>query len=559
VVTVILMDREDAGATELVRASVGRWRDSMHPSWGSSRDGDGVVAEREDERDLMFAEEPSSGGQRRVSSPGRFSEERENERPLRQLPRGELESDSGRRRPAEPTLTHLTEEDLDGLSSDETRTVLLNLAAERRALQELFDRQQQSQRKQQSQSQREVESGPLSSEYEEQAEQAYQIAASAQQSETTTRQQLDARVPMEKKTGYSPALVMKESMAAVQSHERQRKAASRREVLIDEQELEAEQAESYHAKVEQKKRKQQALVEKYYRRMRRQKAAKAAERKAFIKAAKERGTKEGFKAIHSPSTPEKLDTLELPVGRLATQLADSQTDASQDPKVLRMQDQISHLEGVLKTQQKQTHEQQRNNLRQHRLQQRRMRAQKLRVKQMQQRAQKQMRQVAEEEEEEEQTTRQHPQRSAKESALRKVARRPRQPAVMDDSKLSEFSGTGVTTGISLSPKHSTSRMSTSRMAAGDASAASSSLMKKALRSIKHETVDDPVADLPKSKGKEPEIPHTENKDDAEWSIIEYSIWGTVGALVVGLCGVIIYCACKQPRDRPWGLPPKRQF
>merc|ERR1719446_697197 len=85
VVAVILMDREDAGATELVRASVGRWRDSVQPSWRSFRDGDGVVAERDDDRDLMFAEEPSSGGERRAYSRGRFSEERENESPLKQL------------------------------------------------------------------------------------------------------------------------------------------------------------------------------------------------------------------------------------------------------------------------------------------------------------------------------------------------------------------------------------------------------------------------------------------------------------------------------------------
>lgn len=51
----------------------------------------------------------------------------------------------------------------------------------------------------------------------------------------------------------------------------------------------------------------------------------------------------------------------------------------------------------------------------------------------------------------------------------------------------------------------------------------------------------------------------ENEEEAEVNLIAYALWGSVGALVVGLLGTVVYCACQQPRDRPWGMPPKRQF
>merc|ERR1711924_331464 len=54
----------------------------------------------------------------------------------------------------------------------------------------------------------------------------------------------------------------------------------------------------------------------------------------------------------------------------------------------------------------------------------------------------------------------------------------------------------------------------------------------------------------------PPPPHTEDASAATWQIVEYSLLGTGGALLLGLCGTIAYCACKQPRDRPWGMPPK---
>jgi hypothetical protein len=57
----------------------------------------------------------------------------------------------------------------------------------------------------------------------------------------------------------------------------------------------------------------------------------------------------------------------------------------------------------------------------------------------------------------------------------------------------------------------------------------------------------------------PPPPHTEDASAATWQIVEYSLLGTGGALLLGLCGTIAYCACKQPRDRPWGMPPKRQY
>lgn len=51
----------------------------------------------------------------------------------------------------------------------------------------------------------------------------------------------------------------------------------------------------------------------------------------------------------------------------------------------------------------------------------------------------------------------------------------------------------------------------------------------------------------------------ETQAEAENHLLYYAIWGSVGALVVGLFATVIYCACQQPRDRPWGMPPKRQY
>lgn len=51
----------------------------------------------------------------------------------------------------------------------------------------------------------------------------------------------------------------------------------------------------------------------------------------------------------------------------------------------------------------------------------------------------------------------------------------------------------------------------------------------------------------------------ETETEADWGLVSYAIWGSVGALMAGLCGTVIYCACQQPRDRPWGMPPKRHL
>jgi len=62
-----------------------------------------------------------------------------------------------------------------------------------------------------------------------------------------------------------------------------------------------------------------------------------------------------------------------------------------------------------------------------------------------------------------------------------------------------------------------------------------------------------------SDDEQPVIEGAENEEQAETDLIAYAIWGSVGALVVGIFSTIVYCACQQPRDRPWGMPPKRQF
>lgn len=58
---------------------------------------------------------------------------------------------------------------------------------------------------------------------------------------------------------------------------------------------------------------------------------------------------------------------------------------------------------------------------------------------------------------------------------------------------------------------------------------------------------------------DPSMEGEENEEEAEYDLIAYAIWGSVGALVVGLLTTVVYCACQQPRDRPWGMPPKRVF
>jgi hypothetical protein len=68
-----------------------------------------------------------------------------------------------------------------------------------------------------------------------------------------------------------------------------------------------------------------------------------------------------------------------------------------------------------------------------------------------------------------------------------------------------------------------------------------------------------VAEPTPSDEEEPTIEGGENEQQAEYTLIAYAIWGSVGALVLGIFSTIVYCACQQPRDRPWGMPPKRQF
>lgn len=47
--------------------------------------------------------------------------------------------------------------------------------------------------------------------------------------------------------------------------------------------------------------------------------------------------------------------------------------------------------------------------------------------------------------------------------------------------------------------------------------------------------------------------------EADYNIVYYLLWVSVGALAVGLCGSLMYCVFQGPRDRPWGMPPKRQY
>lgn len=48
-------------------------------------------------------------------------------------------------------------------------------------------------------------------------------------------------------------------------------------------------------------------------------------------------------------------------------------------------------------------------------------------------------------------------------------------------------------------------------------------------------------------------------DQYEEVTSDNTIWIALGALVLGFASVVLYCACQQPRDRPWGMPPKRQY
>lgn len=80
--------------------------------------------------------------------------------------------------------------------------------------------------------------------------------------------------------------------------------------------------------------------------------------------------------------------------------------------------------------------------------------------------------------------------------------------------------------------------------------------------VPEKPLDGPVkvdAEPTPSDDEEPVIEGAENEEQAETDLIAYAIWGSVGALVVGIFSTIVYCACQQPRDRPWGMPPKRQF
>merc|ERR1711939_1143222 len=49
----------------------------------------------------------------------------------------------------------------------------------------------------------------------------------------------------------------------------------------------------------------------------------------------------------------------------------------------------------------------------------------------------------------------------------------------------------------------------------------------------------------------------ETQTQAVYDIVTYLMWSSVGALLIGLLGTVVYCACQGPRDRPWGMPPKR--
>jgi len=51
----------------------------------------------------------------------------------------------------------------------------------------------------------------------------------------------------------------------------------------------------------------------------------------------------------------------------------------------------------------------------------------------------------------------------------------------------------------------------------------------------------------------------ETATEAEYGIMYYAVWGSLGAFVIGILGTVIYCAIQAPRDRPWGMPPKRNY
>merc|ERR1711871_145698 len=51
----------------------------------------------------------------------------------------------------------------------------------------------------------------------------------------------------------------------------------------------------------------------------------------------------------------------------------------------------------------------------------------------------------------------------------------------------------------------------------------------------------------------------EMSNSSEITLLTYGLWIFVGALIVGLMSTIVYCACQGPRDRPWGMPRKRQY
>lgn len=60
---------------------------------------------------------------------------------------------------------------------------------------------------------------------------------------------------------------------------------------------------------------------------------------------------------------------------------------------------------------------------------------------------------------------------------------------------------------------------------------------------------------------EPEVEggEAETESDAEVSLLQYALWISLGALVVGCFGTVLYFACQQPRDRPHGMPRKRNY
>lgn len=75
-----------------------------------------------------------------------------------------------------------------------------------------------------------------------------------------------------------------------------------------------------------------------------------------------------------------------------------------------------------------------------------------------------------------------------------------------------------------------------------------------------EDADDFSADDITPEDVEDDLTTGETGDEAKRNIIGYLLWSSVGALVFGFFGTIMYCAvCNAPRDRPWGMPPKRSY